>query len=373
MQTVAQQWVIYQITGSKFLLGLTTFANSVPTLFLMLPAGVLADRRPRRSILLFTQTMMMALAFLMAALLAAGRLQTWHLLFLAVLLGVANSLDAPARQALTVELIEDRKDLINAIALNSTMFNLARVIGPVIAGAVLAVWGSVWCFGLNGISFVAVIVGLLLMRFTPSVPVSVRSPGRQVMEGLQYTVRHPVILPLMLLTAVSAAFSFAYSTLLPAYAVDVLHQGAAALGLLTAAVGIGAVVGSLWIAFFHHSENNRNPLLLGSVLFPLSLLAFAFSTSYPLSFCLMTITGFGLVVQNTTINTVIQSLISDDLRGRVMSIYLLAFFGAIPIGALQAGAVAQWLGTAAGVGISAAISLVLTAAIFLSAPHLRQI
>lgn len=373
MQVVAQQWVIYQLTQSKFLLGLTTFANSLPTIFLLLPAGVLADRFPRRSIMLFTQTAMMVLAFLMAILLAAGRLETWHLLALAVLLGVANSIDAPARQAMTVELIEDRKDLLNAIALNSTMFNLARVIGPVIAGVVLASWGSVWCFGLNGISFLAVIVGLLLMRFTPPLPAPRQPPFRQISEGLQYTLHDPVILPLMMLTATGAAFSFAYSTLLPAYTVEVLHQGAAALGVLTAAVGIGAVSGSLLMAYLSRSENKRGPLLWGSVLFPLSLVFFAFSRSYPVSFGLLMVTGFGLVVQNTSVNTMIQSMVSDDRRGRVMSIYLLAYFGSIPLGALLAGVVAQWLGSAAGVGLSAAVSLILTALIFLAAPRLRQI
>jgi MFS family permease len=373
MQSVAQQWVIYEITGSKFLLGLTTFANSLPTFFLMLPAGVLADRVSRRSIMLFTQGSMMALAFLLAGLLAAGRLETWHLIALAVLLGIANSIDAPARQALTVELVEDRKDLLNAIALNSTMFNLARVIGPVIAGLVLATWGAVWCFGLNGISFIAVIVGLLLIRLKPALPPPAQPPIQQVREGLQYVVRHTIILPLMMLTATSAAFSFAYATILPAYIVEVLHQGEAALGVLTAAVGIGAVSGSLLMAYISRSENRKAPLLLGSILFPLSLIFFALSHSYLLSFGLLLVTGFGLVVQNTSLNIMIQSLVPDDRRGRVMSIYLLAYFGAIPLGALQAGAVAQWLGAAAGVGISAAISLILTAVIFIAAPRLRQI
>jgi len=373
MQVVAQQWVIYQLTHSEFLLGLTTFANSLPTLFLMLPAGVLADRYSRRSIMLFTQSVMMVLAFLLAALLATGRLETWHLLAFAALLGVANSIDAPARQAMTVELVEDRKDLLNAIALNATMFNLGRVIGPVIAGVVLAAWGSVWCFGLNGISFVAVIVGLLLMRFTPRIPIPRQPPLRQIKEGLQYTLHHSVIRPLILLSATSAAFSFAYAILLPAYTVEVLHKGAEALGILTAAVGIGAVSGSLLMAYLSRSENKKNSLLLGSVLFPLSLVFFAFSKSYTVSFCLLMVTGFGLVVQGTSINTMIQSLVSDDRRGRVMSIYLMAYFGSVTIGALQAGVVAQWLGAAGGVGISAAVSLVLTAVIILASPRLRQI
>ncbi|HEY5119462.1 MAG TPA: MFS transporter, partial [Anaerolineales bacterium] len=302
MQSVAQQWVIYEITGSKFLLGLITFANSLPTFFLMLPAGVLADRVSRRSIMLFTQGSMMALAFLLAGLLAAGRLETWQLIALAVLLGIANSIDAPARQALTVELVEDRKDLLNAIALNSTMFNLARVIGPLIAGVVLATWGAVWCFGLNGISFIAVIVGLLLMRLKPALPSLAQPPIQQVREGLQYVVHHPVILPLMMLTATSAAFSFAYAIILPAFIVEVLHQREAALGVLTAAVGIGAVSGSLLMAYISRSEDRKAPLLLGSVLFPLSLFFFSLSQSYLLSFGFLLVAGFGLVVQNTSLN-----------------------------------------------------------------------
>jgi predicted MFS family arabinose efflux permease len=190
---------------------------------------------------------------------------------------------------------------------------------------------------------------------------------------LQYVVHHPVILPLMILTATSAAFSFSYATILPAYIVEILHQGEAALGMLTAAVGIGAVSGSLLMAYISRSESRKAPLLLGSVLFPLSLLFFALSHSYLLSFGLLLVTGFGLVVQNTSLNILIQSLAPDDRRGRVMSIYLLAYFGAIPLGALQAGVVAQWLGAAAGVGISAAIGLILTAVIFIAAPRLRQI
>ena len=373
MQSVAQQWVIYEITGSKFLLGLITFANSLPTFFLMLPSGVLADRFPRRTIMLFTQSSMMVLAFLLAGLLALGKLQTWHLITFAVLLGIANSIDAPARQALTVELVEDRKDLLNAIALNATMFNLARVLGPVIAGVVLATWGSVWCFGLNGLSFIAVIIGLLLMRLPAVIPPPVQPALQQVKEGLKYVALHPLILPLTLLAAISTAFSFSYSVLLPAYVVEVLHQGEEALGVLTAGVGIGAVAGSLLMAHFSRSELKKGTLLMGSVLFPLSLVFFAFSHSYLLSFGLLMVTGFGMVIQNTSLNTLIQTLSPDDLRGRVMSVYLLAFFGAVPLGALLAGVIAQWLGAAAGVGISAAVSLVLSAVVYTRAPRLTRL
>jgi MFS family permease len=373
MQSVAQQWVVYEMTGSKFLLGAVAFAGSLPTFFLMLPSGVLADRVPRRSILLYTQTASMILAFLLMILLAAGRLEVWHVFVMAALLGVVNSVDAPARQSFTVEIIEERGDLPNAIALNATMFNLARVIGPAAAGVILATWGAVWCFGVNGASFIAVLAGLLLMRVPPAVSIPSEEPFRQVRDGVRYVFGHPVIMPLILLTIVSGVFAFSYSTLLPAFAVEVLHRGETALGLLNAAVGVGAVLGSLFMASRAHVEKRAGRLMLGSLLFTLSLLGFALSASFGLSLFLLVITGFGLVVQNTSINSIIQTLVDDNLRGRVMSIYLLAFFGAVPLGALQAGIVAQLLGPATGMALSAGLGLLLAVVIYAALPSLRRI
>ena len=373
MQSVAQQWVVYEMTGSKFLLGAVAFAGSLPTFFLMLPSGVLADRVPRRSILLYTQTASMILAFMLMLLLAASRLEVWHVFVMAILLGVVNSVDAPARQSFTIEIIDDRNDLPNAIALNSTMFNLARVIGPAAAGLILATWGAVWCFGVNGASFIAVLAGLLLMRIPSSAPRAAEEPARQVRDGVRYAFGHPVILPLILLTIVSGVFPFSYSTLLPAFAVEVLHQGETALGLLTAAVGIGAVLSSLFMASRAHKEKWSGRLLLGSLLFPLSLLLFSFSGSFALSLALLVCAGFGLVVQNTSINSIIQTLVDDNLRGRIMSIYLMAFFGAVPIGALQAGTVAEVLGPGTGLALSAGLGILLAVGIFTAYPGLRRI
>jgi MFS family permease len=373
MQMVAQQWVVYEMTGSKFLLGAVAFAGSLPTFFLMLPAGVLADRVPRRSILLYTQTASMVLAFLLMTLLAAGRLEVWHVFVMATLLGVVNSVDAPARQAFTIEIIEERGDLPNAIALNATMFNLARVIGPAAAGLILAAWGAVWCFGVNGASFLAVLAGLLLMRIPPAVQVAGEEPIRQVRDGVRYAFGHPVILPLILITIITGIFTFSFSTLLPAFAVEVLHQGETALGLLNAAVGIGAVLGALFMASRAHLEKRSDRLMLGSLIFPFSLLAFSFSGSYALSLLLLVFTGFGLVVQNISINSIIQTLVEDNLRGRIMSIYLLAFFGAVPIGALQAGTAAQVLGPVTGLALSAGLGLLLSIAVYTAHPSLRRI
>jgi MFS family permease len=373
MQSVAQQWVVYELTGSKLMLGAITFVGNFPIFFLMLPAGLLADRLPRRTILLYTQTASMILAFLLTLLLASGSLLVWHVFILAALLGVVNSFDAPARQAFTVEIIDDRRDLPNAIALNATMFNLARVIGPAVAGLVLATWGATWCFGLNGASFLAVIAGLLAMRIPFSPQVALEEPVGQVREGIRYTRRHPVILPLILITMVSGVFAFSYSTLLPAFAVEVFHRGEAALGMLTAAVGVGALLGSLFLASNARVRGRSGPLFLGSILFPLSLLAFAFSGSYILSMAFLVVSGFGLVVQNTSLNSIIQMQVTDELRGRIMSIYLLAFFGAMPLGALQVGFIAQALGSAAGMAISATLGLLLTVGILVASPGLRRI
>jgi predicted MFS family arabinose efflux permease len=253
------------------------------------------------------------------------------------------------------------------------MFNLARVIGPAAAGLILAAWGAAWCFGINGASFIAVLAGLLLMRIKPSGPAAAGEPARQVRDGVRYAFGHPVILPLILITVVSGVFAFSYATLLPAFAVEVLHQGETALGLLNAAVGVGAVLGSLFMASWANPEHRALRLILGSLLFPLALLVFSGSGLFAVSIGTLVFAGFGLVVQNTSINSIIQTLVTDNLRGRIMSIYLMAFFGAIPIGALQAGIVAQILGPETGMALSAAVGLVLILVIWAVSPSLRRI
>jgi MFS family permease len=373
MQVVAQQWVVYEMTGSRFMLGAVAFAGSLPTFFLMLPAGLLADRLPKRTILLYTQTLSMLLAFTLAGLLAVGRLQVWHVFLLAVLLGIVNSADAPARQAFTIEIIDDRRDLINAIALNSSMFNLARVIGPAVAGVVLATLGAAWCFGVNGATFLAVLAGLAAIRVTRQVGQPVQEPWQEVRNGVMFTRRHPIIMPLILITMFSGLFAMTFGTLMPAFAVEVLHRGEEALGLLNAATGVGALLGSIYMAANAHRGDRRTPLLLGSLVFPAALFGFALSNSYGLSLLLLTVAGFGVVVQNTSINSLIQMNVGDEMRGRVLSIYLLAFFGASPLGSLQLGIVAQLAGPAAGLAISAALAILLTGAVLLLSKGVRRI
>jgi MFS family permease len=374
MQSIAQGWVVYQLTGSEFALGAISFIGTVPTLFLMLPAGVLADRIPRRQVLLVTQTVMMILAFVLAALAATHVLQAWHIGVLAVCLGITNSFDAPARQAMAVEMVEDRADLMNAIALNATIFNMARVVGPAIGGAVLAAVGAAWCFTLNGLSFLAVLAALLMMKLPKTHPEVRTDPiTLQIAEGIKYVWHTPTIRTATALVAVSSLFAFSYAVLLPAYAVDVLHVGETGLGALNTAVGVGALAGSLLVASLTRFRRKGLLLTVGSLLFPAVLFAFAFSRSFWLSLAALSLIGAGFVTQNATSNTLIQSTVPDSLRGRVMAVYMLMFFGTAPFGSLQAGALAQAFGPSAGVAVGAGITLAFALFVFFTVPVLRRV
>jgi len=375
MQSVAQSWLIYDLTGSKLALGTVSFLGSLPTLFLMLPGGAVADRIPRRKLLLLTQSAMMVLAFILAALAATGVLRVWHIALLAACLGVAQSFDAPARQALVVEMVEDRKDLLNAIALNSTIFNLGRIIGPAIGGMVLAAVGAAWCFALNGASFVAVIVALWCMRLRPSQQGRQRSQGllADAREGLRYVARNRIILAMIGLTGFANLFGMSYATLMPVYAADVLRVGERGLGILNAAVGVGALVGSLTLASLTRYRRKGLLLAVGSILFPLSALLYGFSRSFPLSLFCLALVGWAIVTQNSSNNTLIQTLCPDELRGRVMSVFTLMIFGTSPFASLQAGMIAQFLGPTAGVAVGAGLVLLFACYTHWRTPALREL
>lgn len=374
MQSVAQGWLVYQMTGSEMALGAISFAGSIPTLFLMLPAGVIADRMSKRRLLVITQMAMMACAFVLALLTWTNVLRVWHVAVLAFLLGVINSFDAPARLALTPQMVDDRRDLQNAIALGATMFNLARVVGPAIGGIVLAAVGAGWCFAINGLSFLAVLVALLGMRLPDDVgrPARTRPMAAEIGDGLRYVWRQPVVRALVALIGMASIFGFSYAVLLPAYASDVLKVGETGYGMMNAAVGVGALTGSLAVASLSRHQAKGMQITVGSLVFPLALLAFSTTRSFPLTMICLACAGIGFVTQNATSNTIVQMMVPDELRGRVMSVYSLMFFGTAPVGALFAGAVAERWDSSAAIVLGATLTLASALFVFFFVPAVRR-
>ncbi len=374
MQSVAQGWLVYQMTGSTLALGTITAAGTIPTLFFMLPAGAIADRVSKRRMLMVTQVVMMISALVLAALTWLKVLQVWQIAALAVVSGIAQSFDAPARLALTPKLVDNRDDLQNAVAMGSMMFNLARVVGPAIGGLVLASMGAAWCFAINGLSFLAVLIALAGMNMPNDVgkPRSDRRMAAEIGDGLRYVWQQPVVRTLVALIGVTSIFGFSYSVLLPAYATDVLKVDAKGYGLLNAAVGIGALMGSLTVASLSRWKNKGLQLTAGSLAFPVALLCFAATGNFPLAALCLAGAGLAFVVQNATANTMMQLLAPDELRGRVMSVYTLFFFGTTPVGALFAGAVAQRWNSAAAIAVGAGVTLAFALSLIFFVPAVRK-
>lgn len=341
MQNTAQGFLVFQLTNSPAFLGYVAFATGLPSWLFTLYGGVIADRIPRRRLIVITQASMMALAFTQAWLVFAGLIQPWHILVLAFFLGIANAFDAPARQSFVVELV-DRQDLTNAIALNSTMFNLATVVGPAVAGLTYAWVGPAWCFTINGLSFMAVIGALLRMKFNR--PVELATSGSafsQVKEGFNYIRRSSSIMGLFILVGMVGIFANGMLTLIPAWAVDVLHGDAATNGLMLSARGFGSMAGGIFIAWFSRFRIRGKALSIGSLILPVMMLAFAFITTIPLSLVLLCLTGFFFMLVINNANAMTQTFVPDHLRGRVMGIFVMIFFGAQPIGSLLAGQLAE--------------------------------
>jgi MFS family permease len=328
---------------------------------------------PKRRLLLLTQTLMMTLAFILAADMFLGAIQWWHVAVMAFLLGAANAFDAPARQAFVVEMV-GRKELMNAIALNSAMFNTARIVGPALAGIILAAVGTAWCFVLNGVSFLAVIAGLFLMDVKPYVgAASTGSPLKQIREGLSYIWHDPTVRPLITLVAVSNLFSLGYLALLPAFAQDVLHAGTVGYGFMSTAIGVGALAGALVIASLGNYQRKGMILTAGNLLFPVMVIALSLSTSFHLTLGFLVLAGLGFMTQNATANTLVQTAVPDALRGRVMSVYMMVFIGFFPVGSLIAGAVAEHFGIPAGAAFGGIIALAYGLYLFWRVPEIRAL
>ncbi len=372
MQTTAQGFLVYQITNSPAYLGVVGFAAGVPSWIFMLYGGVVADRIPRRTLLVLTQSAMMIMAFILAGLAFTGLVQPWHIIILAFGVGIANAFDAPARQSFVLEMVE-REHLSNAIALNSTMFQLATVTGPAVAGLTYAWVGPALCFAINGVSYIAVIAALLTMKLKPLPP---RIPKRaldDLKEGLRYAATHKVIRTLILIAAVVSLFGLAFVTLMPAWAVDILGGDATTNGLMQSARGAGALIGALMIASLGNFHHKGKLLTIGTIVFPLLLIVFALITSIPLSLLALVGVGWAFMVLFNMLNTTVQSIVSDELRGRVMSLYTLTFFGGTPIGALWAGAIAERFGEPPTVIVGAVISLAFALFVLWKIPQVRRL
>jgi MFS family permease len=373
MQTTAQGFLIYQLTQSPVYLGYVGFAAGGPSLLFSLYGGVLADRMPRRTLLLITQTAMMVLGFILAGLTFLNLVQPWHILVLAFLNGIATAFDAPARQAFVLELVT-REDLSNAIALNSSMINLAVVVGPAAAGLAYAFIGAAGCFTINGFSFIAVIAALLRMTLNlPHLPNRVvTSVLSDTKEGLHYVARQPIILTVIGLVGVMSLFGQSLTTLMPDWAVAIYKGNATTNGFLQSARGVGALIAALMAASVGQSARKGRLLTLGSLVFPILLLIFAALRWLPLSLVALVGLGWGNILFYNMANITVQGHTPDELRGRVMSIYVFIAFGAAPIGALLAGALAELLGAPLTLVFCGLVILAVSGGVWLKVPQLRR-
>ena len=372
MQSTAQGYLIYQITGSPVYLGLVGFVGGAPALLFTLFGGVIADRLPRRKLLVITQTAMLILAFILAALTFTNQVLPWHIIVLAFLLGVANAFDAPARTSFVLELVS-RENMTNAIALNSTMFNIATVVGPSVAGLTYAAIGPAWCFTLNGISFIAVIIALLLMRIKlEEKPEHRETALAELGEGIRYVLKNRMILSLIISVGVVSIFGIGMMNLLPAWAKDVMHGDVTTNGWLVSARGLGSLVSALMLAYWGLRKVRGRIWTIGAFVMPVALFVFAFIRWLPLSLVTLLVVGWGFMMVLNNSQAIVQSLVSDRLRGRVMGVYTLVFFGSMPIGSLLAGALAEKIGEPLTVMLGAGLLLVMASAAWLFLPDIRK-
>jgi MFS family permease len=366
MQSIGQAWLVLELTHSAWLLGVVGALQFLPVMLLALFGGVLADRLPKRKVLLFTQSFAMLQAAILWILVATGHVQIWEVLVLASLLGLTNSVDMPTRQAFVVEMV-GREDLPNAIALNSSLFNMARVVGPGLGGLIIAFLGVAPLFLLNAVSFVAVIIGLALIRMNELLAVAPRAKAngatskqstlQSLREGLTYVFHTPSVLLIIAVIGVISLFGINFNVILPLFATDVLNSGALGFGFLSAAFGLGSLFSALWIAW-----GNRRPsvhhLLIAALAFCVLEIFFALSHLYVLSLILIAAVGFAQILFSATSNTALQTVTPDHLRGRVMSVYLVVFAGSVPLGNLFTGGLAHVYGAQISLLIGAALSLI---------------
>lgn len=372
MESTAQGYLLYSLTGSEVYLGLVGFVSGIPSWIFMIYGGVIADRVPRRTLLIITQAGMMIPSFTIAILVFMNWIQPWHILVTAFLLGVANAFDVPARQSLVADLVS-KEDMPNAIAYNSFIFNIGMIAGPAAGALLYAAAGPGWCFTINGLSFIAVIVALTMMRIAiaPRTQESRRALSA-ITEGFRYMRADRLSLSLSISTLVINLFGFGMLVLLPAWAVDILKGNVTTFGFLTSARGAGAIIGALAIAFFASYGMRGKMWTIGSLLGPLAIAAFGLSKTLPFALFWLAVFGLALIITLNNSNAMIQSRVPDDLRGRVMSIYSLMFMGGGPIGSLFAGTLAGATSAPTTILVCAAILFIYAVLILFVSPEVRR-
>jgi len=343
IQQTAMPWLIYDITHSIFLLGVIAFTGQIPALLLSSVAGVITDRKNRYHLLIATQVLAMVQALLLAAILLFGHVQVWHIVLLSIFLGCINSFDVPARQSFMIEMVEDKSDLSNAIALNSTMFNGARLIGPSIAGVLIATVGEGPCFLINGLSYIVVITSLLSMKIIPR-KIEKRAEvsfAKEFKEGFSYTFGFTPIKFIILLLALVSLAGLPFTVLMPVYAKEILHGDSHTFGFLMSAVGFGAMMGAIYLASRRSVPGLEHLIPVAVALFGVGLIAVSISRIFIVSLLLMMITGIWMMMELASSNTILQTIVDDNKRGRVMSFHTMAFMGTAPFGSLIAGSLAS--------------------------------
>jgi MFS family permease len=345
MQKTAVSWVVYGLTHSKFMLGVTLFATMFPSFLFSFLGGVAADRYNRYKLLLLTQIISMVQALLLTGLIFSKDYKVWEIIVLSILLGIVNAFDVPARQSLVYEMVDDKKDLPNALALNSSMVNLSRLIGPGIAGLVIEKFGDDVCFGLNAVSFLAVIISLLNMRLPIYIPKShQKNVFVELKEGFAYIKRTPSIAFVLGMLALISLLVLPFSTLIPVYAKDIFHGSASTFGVIDSTIGLGAFTGAIFLASLKPGSNLRKILAINTFVFGTGLVLFSHTSYYPLALVFVLFGAFGMMSQITISNTLIQTTVDPSMRGRVISFYAMAFFGMQPLGGLVIGSISQRVG-----------------------------
>jgi MFS family permease len=370
MQSVAEAWLVYRLTGSSLMLGLVAFASQIPVFLVSPLGGTVVDRHNRHRVVIMTQTTAMLLAFVLATLTLGHWIRVWEVVLLASLLGVVNAFDIPARQAFLVEMV-GKEDMMNAIALNSSMFNSARVIGPAVAGILVASIGEGWCFFANAVSFIAVIIGLLMIRVAPHESAGHGSMVEHIAEGFAFVRRTKPVRSLLLLVGIISLVGMPYLVLMPIFADKILHVGAKGLGLLMCATGFGAVIGALSLAARTGVRGLARIAGISATGFGVFLIIFGASKFFWFSLIALVPVGFWMMLQMGCSNTLIQAMVPDRLRGRVMSLYSMMFMGMAPLGSLLGGVAANWIGAPWTLAIGGIIGIAGAGWFYLQLPSLN--